>query len=156
MTAQLTSEPAAGAAQSFDLTNPANGEIVGTYPVHTAEQVKAAVAKAREAQLWWEGLGFDGRRNRMNRWTSYLAKHIDEICELGKRETAKPLGDTLFELLASLEDIKWAAGNASRVLKRRKVKPGLMMLNFDSRVEYRPLGVVGVIAPWNAPLYTVF
>ncbi len=92
----------------------------------------------------------------MLRWTSYLAKRIDEICDLGNRETAKPKGDVLFELLASLEDIKWAALNAERVLKRRRVKSGLAMINFDSRVEYLPLGVVGVIAPWNAPLYTVF
>jgi succinate-semialdehyde dehydrogenase/glutarate-semialdehyde dehydrogenase len=156
VTAQLTTDPAAGQAQSFDLTNPATGEVIGTYPIHTEEQVKAAVAKARQAQVWWEGLGFEGRRKRMNRWTSYLAKHIDEICELGNRETAKPHGDTLFELLASLEDIKWAAGNAKRVLKQRKVSPGLALINFDARVEYLPLGVAGVIAPWNAPLYTVF
>ncbi|MDP9117033.1 MAG: aldehyde dehydrogenase family protein [Actinomycetota bacterium] len=165
MTAQLTPDVDPGApsgpgatpsAQTFDLTNPANGEVVGTYPVHTAEQVQAIVAKARAAQTWWAELGFAGRKKRIARWTSYLAQHIDEICELGNRETAKPQGDVLFELLASLEDLKWAAANAERVLKQRKVRPGLAMLNFDARVEYLPLGVVGVIAPWNAPLYTVF
>ncbi|MDP9093276.1 MAG: aldehyde dehydrogenase family protein [Actinomycetota bacterium] len=154
MTAQLA-DTETGAAQTFDLTNPVNGEVVATFPVHTPEQVTAVVAKAREAQAWWDGLGFDGRKRRMNRWTSYLAKHIDEICELGNRETAKPPGDVLFELLASLEDIKWAAANAERVLKERKVSPGLAMINFEARVGYRPLGVAGIIAPWNAPLYTV-
>jgi succinate-semialdehyde dehydrogenase/glutarate-semialdehyde dehydrogenase len=155
LTAQLSKESAV-AQKTFDLTNPANGEVVGTYPIHTLEDVKAAVAKARKAQAWWEGLGFAGRKKRMNRWTSYLAKRIDEICDLGNRETAKPRGDVLFELLASLEDIKWAAANAERVLKQRKVGPGLAMMNFDARVEYLPLGVAGIIAPWNAPLYTVF
>jgi aldehyde dehydrogenase (NAD+) len=155
LTAQLT--PASAVAQkTFDLTNPANGEVVGTYPIHGAADVQAVVAKARAAQSWWAQLGFDGRKKRMNRWTSYLAKRVDEICDLGNRETAKPRGDVLFELLASLEDIKWAAVNAERVLKERKVGPGLAMMNFDARVEYLPLGVVGVIAPWNAPLYTVF
>ncbi|MDT4944226.1 MAG: hypothetical protein QOH14_959 [Pseudonocardiales bacterium] len=155
MTAQLTPESAV-AQKTFDLTNPANGEVVGTYPIHGAADVQAVVAKARAAQSWWAQLGFDGRKKRMNRWTSHLAKRIDEICDLGNRETAKPRGDVLFELLASLEDIKWAAANAERVLKERKVGPGLAMLNFDARVEYLPLGVAGVIAPWNAPLYTVF
>jgi succinate-semialdehyde dehydrogenase/glutarate-semialdehyde dehydrogenase len=155
LTAQLTPETTAEQS-TFDLTNPANGEVVGTYPVHTAEQVQAIVAKAREAQAWWAGLGFDGRRKRMLRWTSYLAKRVDEITDLCYRETAKPRGDGLFELLAGLEELKWAANNAERVLKQRKVKPGLAMMNFDARVEYLPLGVIGVITPWNAPLYTVF
>jgi succinate-semialdehyde dehydrogenase / glutarate-semialdehyde dehydrogenase len=155
LTAQLSATSSV-AQQTFDLTNPANGEIVGTYPIHTDDEVQAIVATAREAQAWWAGLGFDGRRKRLNRWTSHLAKRVDEICELGNRETAKPRGDVLFELLASLEDIKWAAANAERVLKERKVGPGLAMLNFDARVEYLPLGVAGIIAPWNAPLYTVF
>ena len=106
--------------------------------------------------MWWESLGFDGRRKRMLRWTSYLAKRVDEICDLCNRETAKPKGDGLFELLAGLEELKWAANNAERVLKQRKVKPGLAMINFDARVAYLPLGVAGIITPWNAPLYTVF
>jgi aldehyde dehydrogenase (NAD+) len=155
VTAQLTTQ-AAAEQKSFDLLNPATGEVVGTYPVHTAADIAEKLAAAREAQVWWAGLGFDGRKKRMLRWTSYLAKHVDEITDLCKRETAKPRGDGLFELLAGMEELKWAAGNAERVLKERKVKPGLAMLNFDARVEYLPLGVIGVITPWNAPLYTVF
>jgi aldehyde dehydrogenase (NAD+) len=156
VTAQLASDAPAGVGQTFDVTNPANGEIVGTYPVHTADDVAERLVAAREAQVWWEALGFDGRRKRMLRWTSYLAKRVDEICDLCNRETAKPKGDGLFELLAGLEEVKWAANNAERVLKQRKVKPGLAMINFDARVAYLPLGVAGIITPWNAPLYTVF
>jgi succinate-semialdehyde dehydrogenase/glutarate-semialdehyde dehydrogenase len=155
LTAQLTPE-AKVERTTFELRNPANGEVVGNYPVHTGVDIAEKLAQARVAQLWWEGLGFAGRRKRMLRWTSYLAKRVDEICELCNRETAKPKGDGLFELLAGLEELKWAANNAERVLKERKVKPGLAMLNFDARVEYLPLGVVGIITPWNAPLYTVF
>jgi succinate-semialdehyde dehydrogenase/glutarate-semialdehyde dehydrogenase len=156
VTAQLTSDAPSGVGQTFDVTNPANGEIVGTYPVHTADDIAQRLADARQAQVWWEALGFDGRRKRMLRWTSYLAKRVDEICDLCNRETAKPKGDGLFELLAGLEELKWAANNAQRVLKQRKVKPGLAMINFDARVAYLPLGVAGIITPWNAPLYTVF
>ena len=159
MTAQLTPEtPVDGqvAPATFELKNPANGEVVGTYPIHTAADVAERVARARQAQVWWQGLGFDGRKKRMLRWTSYLAKRVDEITDLCNRETAKPRGDGLFELLAGLEELKWAALNAKRVLKERHVKPGLAMINFDARVEYLPLGVAGIITPWNAPLYTVF
>jgi succinate-semialdehyde dehydrogenase / glutarate-semialdehyde dehydrogenase len=144
------------AARTFDVQHPATGEVVGTYPVHTAEDVAAAVAKARAAQSWWAALGFAGRKRRLEKWVSWIAKHSDEICELGFRETGKPKGDTQFELVASLEDLRWAAGHAERVLKQRRVPPGVAMVNFDARLEYLPLGVVGVIAPWNFPVYTVY
>jgi succinate-semialdehyde dehydrogenase / glutarate-semialdehyde dehydrogenase len=154
MTAQLTPDTAVGTAPTFELTHPATGAHVGTYPVHSAEDVAAAVAKAREAQAWWGALSYRERKRRMGRWTAWLAKHSDEACELGYQETGKPKGDVQFELLASLEDIKWAAANAERVLKSRKISPGAAMMNFDARLEYLPLGVAGIIAPWNFPLYT--
>jgi acyl-CoA reductase-like NAD-dependent aldehyde dehydrogenase len=150
MTAQLSHDT----AQTFVLTHPATGAHVGTYPVHTAEDVQRAVAQARAAQQWWADLGYAGRRKRLLRWTSWLAKHVDEICELGNAETGKPKGDVLFELLAGLEDIKWAAKNAERVLRRRTLFPGAAMANFEASLEYLPLGVAGVIAPWNFPMYT--
>ncbi|WAX57872.1 aldehyde dehydrogenase family protein [Jatrophihabitans cynanchi] len=152
MTAQL--RPDAVTAQTFDLTNPATGELVGSYPVHSAEDVAGVVAAARAAQVWWAELGYAGRKQRLTRWVSWLAKHSDEICELGFRETGKPKGDVQFELMAGLDDIRWAARNAERVLKRRRVRPGAAMMNFEASVEYLPLGVAGVIAPWNFPFYT--
>ena len=154
MTAQLSSAPTTATGQTFDLTHPATGAHIGTYPVHTPDEVKAVVASAREAAAWWIGLGFDGRERRMKRWASWLAKHSDEICDLGNRETGKPKGDVQFELMAALGDIKWAAANAERVLKAKKINPGMAMVNFEATVEYLPLGVAGVIAPWNFPMYT--
>lgn len=155
MTAQL-SQSADTADQTFDLTHPVTGDLVGTFPVHSAADVQAAVAKARAAQQWWADLGFGGRRKRIARWISWIAKHSDEICELGFRETGKPRGDVQFELMASLEDLRWAAAHAPKVLGERRVAPGLAMVNFDARLSYEPLGVVGVIAPWNFPIYTVY
>ena len=124
--------------------------------MHTADDVKAAVDKAREAQQWWAELGFSGRRKRIDKWIAWIAKHSDEICDLGYRETGKPKGDVQFELVASLEDLRWAAAHAEKVLGQRRVAPGIAMANFDARLEYLPLGVVGVIAPWNFPIYTVY
>ena len=60
MTAQL--RPDAVTAQTFDLTNPATGELVGSYPVHSAEDVAGVVAAARAAQVWWVELGYAGRK----------------------------------------------------------------------------------------------
>jgi succinate-semialdehyde dehydrogenase / glutarate-semialdehyde dehydrogenase len=140
----------------FEQRNPATGELLGTYPVHTAEDVSARVAQARAAQAWWAAEGFVGRRRRLTAWVRWIADHSEEICDLGYRETGKPRGDVQFELVASLEDLRWAAAHAKRVLGERRVAPGLLLANYDARLSYQPLGVAGVIAPWNFPVYTVF
>jgi succinate-semialdehyde dehydrogenase / glutarate-semialdehyde dehydrogenase len=121
--------------------------------VHTADDVAAVVAQARQAQRWWEDLGFDGRMPYLRRWLRWLALHCDEVYEIGHRETARPKADVQFELFAGLEDVRWAGAHAKRVLRSRRVAPGLAMMNFDARLSYHPLGVVGVITPWNAPVY---
>ena len=154
MTAQLTKDTSAGS--TFDLTHPATGELIGTYPVHTAEDIADRLAKARVAQVWWEGLGFAGRKKYLNRWIAWIGQHADEVCELGYKETGKTLGDMQFELVASLEDLRWAAAHAKRVLKERRVAPGMAMVNFSATLSYRPLGVAGIIAPWNFSLYTSY
>nr|WP_309148810.1 aldehyde dehydrogenase family protein [Saccharopolyspora gregorii] len=58
------------------------------------------------------------------------------------------------ELTLTLEHIRWAARHARSVLRPRSVSPGALMANHAARVEQRPLGVVGVIGPWNYPLFT--
>ncbi len=138
---------------TFDVKNPATGEVVGSYPVHTADDVAAVVAQAREAQRWWESLGYAGREPYLRRWLRWLALHCDEVYEIGHRETARPKADVQFELFAGLEDVRWAGAHARRVLSGRRVAPGLAMMNFDARLSDHPLGVVGVITPWNAPVY---
>lgn len=152
MTAQLT-PPTAG--ETFDVRSPATGEVVGTFPVHSPEHVEQVVTDAHAAQQWWVDLGFDGRRQRMRRWVRWLARHCDELYELGHREGGRPKADIQFELLAGLEDVRWAGAHAKRVLGQRRIAPGIAMMNFDARVSYEPLGVAGIIAPWNAPVYTV-
>jgi succinate-semialdehyde dehydrogenase/glutarate-semialdehyde dehydrogenase len=152
MTAQL--KPAA--SETFEVKNPATGESVGTFPVHTAADIAERVAKGRAAQTWWAELGFDGRKKRMNRWVRWLARDCDTLYDIGFRETGKPKADVQFELLAGLEDVRWAAAHAKRVLDEKRVAPGIAMVNFDARVSYEPLGVVGIITPWNAPVYTAF
>jgi hypothetical protein len=154
MTAQLT--PVASDREMFEVRNPVTGESVGSYPVHTAEDIAARVEAARTAQTRWQELGFDGRRKRLHRWVRALARDCDTLYEVGFRETGKPKADVQFELLAGLEDIRWAASHAKGVLAQKRVAPGLAMLNFDARVSYEPLGVIGIITPWNAPVYTAF
>ncbi|MBF4160839.1 aldehyde dehydrogenase family protein [Nocardioides acrostichi] len=140
--------------ETFTVTNPATGEQVGTYPVHTAADVEERVEQARLAQGWWADLGWVERKRRLNRWIADLGQRSDEICELAFREVGRPRGDGQFELIAGLEDVRWAAAHAEKVLGGKRVPPGLALFNFDAHVSYPPLGVVGVIVPWNVPVYT--
>lgn len=137
----------------FEVVNPATREAVDSFPIHTADDVAKRVAQAREAQAWWAGLGFDGRKPYLRRWMRWLALNCDELYEIGHRETARPKADVQFELIAGLEDIRWATAHAKRVLGRKRVAPGVAMLNYAAEVSYQPLGVIGVISPWNAPVY---
>ncbi|WP_031465917.1 aldehyde dehydrogenase family protein [Sciscionella sediminilitoris] len=134
--------------------NPASGALIATYPVHTAEDVDAAVATAREAARRWSTLGFADREKAMLRWAAYLVNHSDEFAEVIHKDNGKPHEDAYAELLLALEHIRWAAKHAGRVLRPRKVGTGLLMGNFSATVEQRPFGVVGAIGPWNYPVYT--
>ena len=114
-----TATSAAGAAgataqgDTFDVVNPATGEVAGTFPIHSADEVRRRVAEAREAQTWWADLGWDGRRRAMRRWMRWLALHCDEVYDIGHRETGRPKADVQFELFAGLEDIRWSSAHAS-------------------------------------------
>jgi len=134
--------------------NPATGEVIATYPIADEDAVRAAVAKAREAAEVWGALSFDERRKHLLRWSSRLVADAEEFTELIHKENGKPRDDAFLELMLALEHIAWAAKNAKKVLGPKKIAPGALMSNFAARLESRPLGVVGVIGPWNYPVYT--
>ncbi|AYF72607.1 aldehyde dehydrogenase family protein [Nocardia yunnanensis] len=141
-------------ADTLTSVNPATGETLATYRIDDETAVRAAVAKARTAAATWGALTHAERKKHILRWGSKLVEKSDELCELIHAENGKPLDDAFLELMLALEHIKWAANNAEKVLKSRKVSPGAFMANFAAHLEYRPLGVVGIIGPWNYPVYT--
>jgi acyl-CoA reductase-like NAD-dependent aldehyde dehydrogenase len=139
---------------TFQSTDPRTGELVGTHPVHDAAAVEAAVARAVEAAGWWRGLGFAERRRRLAQWRKALVNRLDDIARVVVSETGKPFDDARLELVLAIDHLEWAARNAQRVLGRRKVSAGLLMSNQAATLSYPPLGVVGVIGPWNYPVFT--
>ncbi|MBF6355131.1 aldehyde dehydrogenase family protein [Nocardia higoensis] len=139
---------------TLESVNPATGEVLATYPVADEDAVRAAVAKARKAAKVWGALSFDERRKHLLRWSSRLVADADEFTELIHKENGKPRDDAFLELMLALEHIAWAAKNAKKILSPKKISSGAMMSNFAARIESRPLGVVGVIGPWNYPVYT--
>jgi acyl-CoA reductase-like NAD-dependent aldehyde dehydrogenase len=138
----------------FESTDPRTGEFVGSHPVHGAADVARRVVAARGAATWWAGLGFDGRKTRLDAWRRLIARRVEELVTLMSAETGKPADDARLELVLVIDHLHWAAGNAERVLRRRGVRPGMLMMNQVATVEYHPMGVVGVIGPWNYPVFT--
>jgi succinate-semialdehyde dehydrogenase/glutarate-semialdehyde dehydrogenase len=132
-------------------TNPVTGEEVARAPIAGPDDVAVAVERARAAAAWWAGLGFAGRRTRLLRFRSLLANRMPELAELLHRECGKPLVEGVTETAAAIPHVGWAAGNARRVLGRRRVRASAVALEFSARLEYQPLGVVGAIGPWNYP-----
>lgn len=139
---------------TFDSLNPATDEIVGTYPVQTEQDVTDAVTRAREAADWWAGLGFAGRAERLRRWKGVVTRRMAQLAEVVHAETGKPHADATLEIVLGIEHIAWAGKHASKVLGRQRRSSGLLMANQSATVEYQPLGVVGVIGPWNYPVFT--
>ena len=144
----------AWAAETLESVNPATSEVIATFPVHGAAEVGAAVQRAREAAAWWAGLGYAQRRTRLLAWKSHLTRYLARLAELVHNETGKPLADAQLEILLAIVHIDWAAKHARKVLGPRRVRSGLIAINQASLLEYQPLGVVGVIGPWNYPVFT--
>src|SRR5215470_14253719 len=142
------------APETFDSVNPATSEVIATFPVFGQAEVAAALERAREAAGWWSGLGWKDRQTRLLAWKSHLTRYIGRLAELMHNETGKPLADAKLEIVLAIVHIDWAARNAKKVLSPHRVRPGLTALNQAASVEYAPLGVVGVIGPWNYPVFT--
>jgi acyl-CoA reductase-like NAD-dependent aldehyde dehydrogenase len=140
--------------ETFDTLNPATSEAIATFPVYGEQDVADAVERAREAARWWATLGWKGRQQRLLAWKSYIVRYIGRLAELVHTETGKPLADAQLEILLTIIHIDWAARHARKVLGPRRVRSGLIALNQASTLEYQPLGVVGVIGPWNYPVFT--
>ncbi|MFC7340952.1 aldehyde dehydrogenase family protein [Saccharopolyspora griseoalba] len=153
-TARGSVEIASARSETFQSIDPRTGEVVGEHPIHDAEAVNERVASAREAQRQWAELGFSGRKQHLDKWRKLLLKRLDELAGVICAETGKPLDDAKLELVLVIDHLHWAGANAEKVLKRRKVSPGVLMSNQIATVEYLPYGVVGVIGPWNYPVFT--
>src|SRR6201996_8908347 len=146
--------PAWGSRETFESVNPATGEVLATYGIDGQREVALAVRRARSAAAWWGGLSFAERRLRLLAWKSHLTRYMGRLAQLVHDETGKPLDDATLEIVNTILHLDWAARHAASVLRPRRVRPGIAMLNQSASVEYQPLGVIGVIGPWNYPVFT--
>jgi len=139
---------------TFDSYDPVSDEILATFPIYSQDDVNRIVTSAREAAPRWLALGYAGRRKVLLTWSKLLADRIEECAALISRETGKPKSDATLEATLAIAHLAWAARNAREVLRTQSRKPGILMANMSATVERSPFGVVGVIGPWNYPIFT--
>jgi len=141
------------AAGSIQSVNPNTGEILGSVPVCSGEQVRAAVARARAAQPAWAARTLRDRIRVMEQIREALVDHADEIIslvsrEMGKSETESLIGDALLVLTSLTGYLRLAP----KVLRIRPLRQGLLHITKRTYVIPEPLGVVAVISPYNFPV----
>ena len=139
-----------GSLESF---NPATGELVGTVETVTPEQVQGVVDDVAEVQPFWGQLSLEDRGRYLRRAADVLVEELDEVAELLTREQGKPrLESYTMELLPTVDLLHWCADNGPEILADEKIPyPQLFLKTKRSFFSYEPIGVVGVIAPWNYP-----
>ena len=143
----------AGGRRVLRLQSPVDGSPIGEFPCADPDEVAAAIRAARAAQPAWAALDVRQRAAIVLRARDLVVARQDEIVATVMRETGKSLQDTLsMEIFASLDFMSYYAKRAAKMLAPTKVGlHGMMAMIKKLTVTYRPMGVVGVITPWNAP-----
>ena len=133
--------------------NPATGEEVGRVQMATAEEVRRAVGEARAAQGAWGALPYRARGRVILRARRIVLEELDDIADLIARETGKPALEALsMELVPTLDLMRYFAARTERLLRPERIDIGqYALMGRSSHIRYRPLGVVGIISPWNFP-----
>jgi succinate-semialdehyde dehydrogenase/glutarate-semialdehyde dehydrogenase len=141
----------------LQLRSPVTLEPTGELVCANAEDVAAAIAKAREAQKAWARTSMKERREVLERALKIVIERQDDIIDTVVQETGKARTDAMsMEVFSVADQLCYYAKNAEKFLKPRKRKVhGLLGLMKQLRIVYKPLGVVGLITPWNGPFVLV-
>src|SRR5258707_1406453 len=136
--------------------DPATGEEIGSAPLTMPEDVARAVGRARGAQSAWAGASFRERGRVIMKARRIVLKELEEIARLITRETGKPVSEAIaMEIVPTLDLMHYVARHTGSLLRRDRI--GLGMYGWMGRYSYtvcKPLGVVGIISPWNFPWAT--
>jgi acyl-CoA reductase-like NAD-dependent aldehyde dehydrogenase len=137
------------ALESF---NPATGELIGSVETLTPAKVQGVVDDVAEVQPFWAALTLEDRARYMRRAGDVVLEEMDELAELLTIEQGKPRVESYtMELLPTVDSLKWIADNGPGILADEKLSMPLFLKSKSAKLSYEPIGVVGVIAPWNYP-----
>ncbi|HEX9629846.1 MAG TPA: aldehyde dehydrogenase family protein, partial [Pyrinomonadaceae bacterium] len=136
--------------------DPGTGAEIGRAPLRSSNEVRAAAERARAAQPAWEAQSFRERRRVILRARALLLDERDQVAQLISRETGKPVAEALsMEIVPTLDAMHYFAHAAENLLRPQKIDIGQYgLMGRSSRIVFKPLGVIGIISPWNFPLAT--
>ncbi|MFH8376959.1 aldehyde dehydrogenase family protein [Streptomyces cyaneofuscatus] len=135
------------AASALDVLNPATVEVIATVPAASAADVDAAVHRAAAAQRPWAAAAPADRARLLRRFAAVVDEHIEELAQLEVREAGHTIGNARWEAGNVRDLLDYSAGGAERLLGRQIPVAG----GIDFTI-LEPLGVIGIIAPWNFPM----
>ncbi len=132
----------------IDVTNPANGDKLGSVPKMGADETRAAIDAANRALPAWRALTAKERANILRNWFNLLMEHQDDLARLMTLEQGKPLAEAKGEISYAASFIEWFAEEGKRIYG--DTIPGHQA---DKRliVIKQPIGVTAAITPWNFP-----
>ncbi|MBI5958084.1 MAG: aldehyde dehydrogenase family protein [Chloroflexi bacterium] len=135
--------------------DPVSGETVGTVTNHSAEEIGAAVDRARAAQPGWDARGSRGRARLLQLWGDELWRSRETIIQTIRRETGKNDTGALLEIIVLDNVIDYYAHHTPRLLRPQRRRTMFPIIQ-NARVYYKPYGVVGFITPWNYPYLNAY
>ncbi|HEY8525667.1 MAG TPA: aldehyde dehydrogenase family protein [Acidimicrobiales bacterium] len=140
-------------ATTFETRDPRTGEVLAELPEHGPAEVLAAVERARAAFGPWSALPVEARVEHVLAVRDLLVDRLDDVIDVVCRETGKLETDAVTaEVLATCELIEHYRHHAAKALRPERVPTGLLMPHKRAWRTFEPMGVVGVISPWNYPL----
>ena len=136
--------------ESFD---PATGELLGSVPTITTKAVETAVGEVRELQRFWAELPLAERARYIDAAAGVVLAESDRLARLLTQEQGKPILESYtMELLPSIDGLRWIASEGQKVLAEEKIPMrSALFASKSSKFTFEPVGVVGVISPWNYP-----
>ena len=143
-----------GSRRRYRLSSPVSLEVLGEFEAMNAEDVASAVERARKAQPAWAARPVSERARYLERVQARVLEAQDRIIETVVRETGKTATEAFaMEVFSSCDALGYYAKRAARFLRPEKRRiHGVMGIAKQLRVVYKPLGVVGIIVPWNGPV----
>jgi acyl-CoA reductase-like NAD-dependent aldehyde dehydrogenase len=139
----------AASGETFETKSPATGEVLGVFPKSGAEDVDRAVAAAKSAYEEWRLVPAPRRGEILFRFGGLLAEHKDEVAELMAREMGKVLPEAAGDVQEAIDMSYYMGGEGRRLFGQ--TTPSELRDKFNMSVR-QPIGVVGVITPWNFPI----
>ncbi|MCU1640377.1 MAG: hpaE [Nocardia sp.] len=132
--------------------DPRTGEVVGDYAIMGAGELTRAVRAARTTQQWWATLEFAGRKRWLLDWKRAIARGTRDLVDLISSETGKPRMDAAVEVTLAVEHLDWVARHAEKTLSRSTRGTAWFRHDQNGSVGRLPLGVIGVLGPWQNPV----